>query len=499
MAHTSLYRRFRPDTFDKMLGQEHIIRTLSNTVTTGNVSHAYLFTGTRGTGKTSTAKIFARAINCIAPLKDGSPCGKCEVCVQLNQLNNMDIMEIDAASNNGVDEIRELRERIKYVPSIGKFKVYIIDEAHMLTTSAFNALLKTLEEPPAHAVFILATTEAYKIPQTILSRCMRFDFRLLSSQELASHLEKIFNEIKKPFQKEALALIAEAGDGSVRDSLSLADMCITYCPEVVGYDDVLNVLGACSPQLLTDLVEQIALGDINKALLMCDKITRLGKSVELVAKDVAKAFRNILYCKNVANANNILNLPQEIFKRYLYLSNICTNDSLLRSIDIFLKVDGQMRHCSSPKIYLDMSIAKACEGSISIDTDGILQRLKEIESKIRQGALGSNIQPLSPQIVWAWTLNELQNMPNFKSGYSYASKIDEKKLYIKDCTLYICVDNEGEVSGLSHFIKEIENIICRRYFEITKVIIELDKKKDQIAQAVEQVSELFSKNVTVIK
>ena len=195
MAYISLYRKFRPDSFTQMLGQEHIVRTLKNSILSGNISHAYLLTGTRGTGKTSTAKIFARAINCLNPNSDGSPCNECEVCKQLTQSNNMDILEFDAASNNGVDEIRDLREKIKYPPTYGKYKVYIIDEVHMLTTSAFNALLKTLEEPPAHAVFILATTEVHKIPQTILSRCMRFDFRLLSEQELTSHLVKIFDSL----------------------------------------------------------------------------------------------------------------------------------------------------------------------------------------------------------------------------------------------------------------------------------------------------------------
>lgn len=277
MTHVSLYRRYRPLTFDTFIGQSHIIKTLKNTVLSGQVSHAYLFTGTRGTGKTSAAKIFARAINCLSPKADGSPCGKCSVCKELIAPNNMDILEIDAASNNGVDEIRDLREKIKYPPTNGKYKVYIIDEVHMLTLSAFNALLKTLEEPPAHAVFILATTEVHKIPQTILSRCMRFDFRLLSMSELVGLLKTIFADLKKDYEKEALTIIAEAGDGSVRDTLSIADMCITYCDGAVRYQDVLEVLGACSPMLVAQLVDNMMNGDIQNALIQTNKITTLGK------------------------------------------------------------------------------------------------------------------------------------------------------------------------------------------------------------------------------
>ena len=227
-AYISLYRKYRPDSFSSMIGQEHIIRTLVNQIRKGAVSHAYLFTGSRGTGKTTTAKIFARAINCEHPLADGSPCGKCAACVALSQPANMDIVEMGAASNNGVDEIRYLLEKVKFAPVDGKYKVYIVDEVHMLTIQAFNALLKTLEEPPEHTVFILATTEVQKVPATILSRCQRFDFRLVPADKITALLGDIFEKEGKAYQKEALALIAEAGGGCVRDSLSLAEMCRSY-------------------------------------------------------------------------------------------------------------------------------------------------------------------------------------------------------------------------------------------------------------------------------
>ena len=224
MAHLSLYRKYRPATFDKIVRQEHVVRVLTNQIERGEVGHAYLFTGPRGTGKTSVARIFARAVNCEHPV-NGSPCGKCATCLALSQ-NTLDIVEIDAASNNGVGEMRDLREKVQYPPVSGKYKVYIIDEVHMLTDSAFNALLKTLEEPPAHAIFILATTEPHKIPATILSRCMRLDFKLIPEEDLEKHLAGILDEMGRPYEQEAVAAIARAGAGSDRDMLSIAEMCL---------------------------------------------------------------------------------------------------------------------------------------------------------------------------------------------------------------------------------------------------------------------------------
>ena len=223
----ALYRKYRPTTFDGVIGQEHITTSLKNQIKNDAISHAYLFCGTRGTGKTSVAKIFAKSINCENPT-NGSACGKCPTCLALNDPSNLDILEIDAASNNRVDEIRELREKVKYPPVNGKYKVYIIDEVHMLTDSAFNALLKTLEEPPKHVVFVLATTEVQKLPATILSRCLRFDFKLVGLNDLENHLKRIFNDSGIKFDDSAVSLIARLGEGSVRDTLSIADMCVAY-------------------------------------------------------------------------------------------------------------------------------------------------------------------------------------------------------------------------------------------------------------------------------
>ena len=280
----ALYRKYRPQNFSEVIGQKHIVQTLNNQIETDKIGHAYLFCGSRGTGKTSIAKIFARAINCENPV-NGDSCGKCDTCKAL-LTNNIDILEIDAASNNVVDEIRDLREKVKYPPINGKYKVYIVDEVHMLSTNAFNALLKTLEEPPKHVVFILATTEVHKLPATILSRCMRFDFKLVSVEELVQLLQKILTSEGVKFEEKALSLIARAGEGSVRDTLSIADMCISYSGTTLTYESVIEVLGTTEKEKLTKLTDNILSRNMGGALLELDNILSSGKSPLVLSKDL---------------------------------------------------------------------------------------------------------------------------------------------------------------------------------------------------------------------
>ena len=313
MAYLAIYRKYRPDNFDKLIGQQHIVRTLTNQIKNDKVSHAYLFTGTRGTGKTSAARIFARAINCLHPI-DGNPCNECEVCRELLKPTNMDIVEIDGASNNRVDEIRDLRERVNYLPSVGKYKVYIIDEVHMLTDSAYNALLKTLEEPPRHVVFILCTTEVQKMPATILSRCKRFDFKLVGINDLIDLMSKILDDCKVSYTREALAAVAAAGEGSVRDALSVLDRCVAFSDGNIKYDDVLQILGATDKSKVFKLSDSIFDGDVAGILSEVDDIAKTGKSISVLAKDVAVHIRDMLICKNCNEPQKILNLPADIFE-----------------------------------------------------------------------------------------------------------------------------------------------------------------------------------------
>ncbi len=498
MGYVSLYRKYRPATFDAMIGQRHIVRTLSNAVRNHTVSHAYLFTGTRGTGKTSSAKIFARAINCEHPLADGSPCGQCPTCLALGDVSNMDILEIDAASNNGVDEIRDLREKIKYPPTVGRYKVYIIDEVHMLTQSAFNALLKTLEEPPAHAVLILATTEVHKIPQTILSRCMRFDFRLLSSEELVQLLVRILDAERKPYQPEALQAIAQAGEGSVRDTLSICDMCMSYCTDEIRYADVLDVLGASSPDKIVDLASAIVRGDISAALGETDAILAMGKSVELLTRDLARMMRNILFARNCNRPN--LGIPKELTDRVVALSHETTNDRLLRAIEIFVAAESDMRYATSPSVVLEAAVVKASDVTVSLDTNGILQRLKEIESRVRQGASSAGAPSgFDIQAAWGHLLNQLQWNPSMRAAYTYAAGVMPEQLALEGSTLAVTVYKEGDASALQYYLKEYEKIIMERYFDVTKLEIRIQQPDIALKQGVEALNQMFGDGVVQIK
>ena len=265
MNHIALYRKYRPKSFEEVIGQDHITKTLQNQISSDQIGHAYLFTGSRGTGKTSVAKIFAKAVNCLSPVR-GSACGQCENCKRLEQENDINIIEIDAASNNKVDDIREIRDKVKFMPVGAKYKVYIIDEVHMLSDSAFNALLKTLEEPPAYIIFILATTEVHKLPQTILSRCVRFDFRLVSTDNLTKLLARVFDKENVKYDEESLKIIANAGEGSVRDTLSIADSICSFCQGEITKEKTLSVLGTTDHDLILGFFDKFKEKDSGEVL-----------------------------------------------------------------------------------------------------------------------------------------------------------------------------------------------------------------------------------------
>lgn len=376
----ALYRKFRPKVFSDVVGQEHITTTICNQIMSDRIGHAYLFCGSRGTGKTSVAKIFAKAVNCENP-QHGSPCGKCATCKALEQSGNMDIIEIDAASNNGVDDLRELLTKVQYQPINAKFKVYIIDEVHMLTINAFNALLKTLEEPPRHVIFILATTEVQKIPQTILSRCMRFDFRLISTNDIFETIKKIYKVEGKDAEDEALFEIAKAGEGSLRDALSVADMCLSVNQNKLTYNNVAKVIGKLESDGLSKLFEAIAKNNAGTVLSIVDNYIKDGKNVTLIAKDFYEYVRDILIL-NIGGNEKILNYPKEEKENMSKLAKMVKTKRLLRMIEILSNLEAQFKLVESPRIILEANLIRLADEKSDVSITALAKRVIDLEKKV---------------------------------------------------------------------------------------------------------------------
>lgn len=386
MSYQALYRKWRPQNFEDVKGQEHIVTTLKNQIRLGRIGHAYLFCGTRGTGKTTVAKIFARAVNCEHPV-DGSPCGECAMCRAIQSQASMNVIEIDAASNNGVDNIREIRDEVEYSPTEGRFKVYIIDEVHMLSIGAFNALLKTLEEPPEYVIFILATTEVHKIPITILSRCQHYDFKRISIETITARMQELMDTEQIEVEDKALRYIAKAADGSMRDALSLLDQCIAfYLGQKLTYDHVLEVLGAVDTDVFSKLLRNVIGRDVAAVLDIVEELVMQGRELTQLVGDFTWYLRNLLLVKTSDNIEDVLDVSTENMMQLKEESDMIELDMLLRYIRVFSELSGQMKYATQKRVLLEVALIKLCVPAMETNQDTLLDRIRAVEEKVEQGA-----------------------------------------------------------------------------------------------------------------
>ncbi len=382
MSYLALYRKFRPERFEDVKGQDAIVKTLKNQIKADRIGHAYLFCGTRGTGKTTVAKIFAKAVNCEHPV-DGSPCGECEMCRSIADGTSMNVIEIDAASNNGVDSIRQIREEVAYRPTEGRYKVYIIDEVHMLSIGAFNALLKTLEEPPEYVIFILATTEVQKIPVTILSRCQRYDFKRIPVETIEDRLNELIEKEQWDVEDRAVNYIARMADGSMRDALSLLDQCVTfYLDEPLTYDHVLEMLGAVDTEVFSRLLRQLLAMDTRAVLGTVDELVMQGRDLSQLASDFTWYLRNLLLVKSDADMEDALDLSSENLARLKEEAQMIDNDTLMRYIRAFSDLTGQLRNATQKRVLLEVTLIRLCQPAMETSQDALLDRIRAVEKEV---------------------------------------------------------------------------------------------------------------------
>ncbi len=461
MMYQALYRQYRPKTFDELLGQKHITTTLKNQIEKENIGHAYLFSGTRGTGKTSTAKILSRAVNCI-DLKNGNPCNQCEICRGIMDGSIMDVIEMDAASNRGIEDIRDLREKVIYPPSRAKYKVYIIDEVHMLTPQAFNALLKTLEEPPKHLIFILATTEPERLLQTILSRCQRFDFKRVSTKDMTDRMKGIGEDLNLQIDEKVLNLIARNSDGAMRDALSLFDQCISLSKDKVTYEDAISILGITNNDKILNLADNIIKRDLKTSLKEIDDIIQEGKDIHQFIKDIIYHFRNLMIVKTTKNPNELIETDQETLDIYIKQAKETQLDFILKSLDLLTISDEKAKWSTQSRIILEMAIIQMVK----------LEEELSLEDRIKRLEMG--IKDESKSIVQEAIKNKREETSTYKAR-KQDTKIERQKTKddLSEDTEQTHQDNANiDISTIKDKWKDILQIIKKEKMNIYALLIE---------------------------
>lgn len=507
MAYQALYRKWRPGTFEDVKGQEHIVTTLKNQIKLDRIGHAYLFCGTRGTGKTTVAKIFAKTVNCLHPV-DGSPCNECAMCKAIDAQTSMNVIEIDAASNNGVDNIREIREEVSYSPTEGRFKVYIIDEVHMLSTGAFNALLKTLEEPPSYVIFILATTEAHKIPITILSRCQRYDFKRITIDTIAARLNELIEKEVLDVEPRAVRYIAKAADGSMRDALSLLDQCVAfYINSRLTYDNVLEVLGAVDTSVFSRLLRCIISQQMTEAIYLLEDIVTQGRELYQFVIDFTWYLRNLMLAQNADNLEDILDISTENLEALKEEAKMVKPEVIMRYIRVFSELSGQMRYSTQKRVLLEVALVKLCKPSMERNMDSILNRIANIERQLEQGiavvpgvhqqtaeaALGQEEAPAAnvsrhkamsedvKQVIAQWG-QIVSDLPTSMAAMTRNIRVSQAD----DSTILLACENEMQKSYFEqeNHKKELEDIIgAKIQKQLTIKAVFLSNEQPQQAEA----------------